>query len=173
MTRLEKAIEEIKSVRKSQNRAWIFDENGVIRGDVFVGDTIDLLNMFLVNNLEVELGDYDEDAIEYNTYNWGAYISNDIAFGFKDGKMIAMVHICGDVRGNYTDLFALDIGSLDELFDYVDSVLYKDIDETHYAYFDIFNEGMEVYNSETEDSIRCFEMELGDLLQEINDKESE
>lgn len=166
MTRLEKAIEEIKSVRT----AWIFDENGVIRDDVFVGDTIDLLNMFLEKGLEVELDEYDEDAIEYNTYNWGAYISNDIAFGFKNGKMIAMVHICG---ANYTDLFALDIGSLDELFDYVDSVLYKDIDETHYAFFDIFNEGIEVYNSETEDSIRCFEMELGDLLQEIKDKECE
>lgn len=173
MSNIKRAIEEIKSVRKLQNRAWIFDENGVIRDDVFVGDTVDLLNMFIEKGLEVELDEYDEDAIEYNTYNWGAYISNDIAFGFKDGKMIAMVHICGDARANYTDLFALDIGSLDELFDYVDSVLYKDIDKIHYAFFNIFNEGMEVYNTETEDSIRCFEMELGDLLEEIKDKEYE
>ena len=62
MSNIERAIEEISRVRKSQNRAWIFDENGVIRDDVFVGDTVDLLNMFLEKGLEVELNEYDEDG---------------------------------------------------------------------------------------------------------------
>jgi hypothetical protein len=86
--------------------------------------------------------------------------------------MIAMVHIRGDVRGNYTTLFALEIGNLEQLLDSL-PYLEKDIDNTHIASFDFFNEGMRVYNTETEEEFDCYELELGDLLQEIKDKEGE
>lgn len=175
MSNLERAIEELKLGRVG---AWIYNSDGVIRGDVFVADTLEILEYWLDNNLEVDLpkGLTEEelyDIIEYNTYNWGSNISNDVAFGFYNNEiMIAMVHIRGDVRDNYTTLFALEIGNLEQLLDSL-PYLEKDIDNTHIASFDFFNEGMSVYNTETEEEFDCYELELGDLLQEIKDKEGE
>lgn len=171
MTRLEMAIVDVKSVRKGENRAWIFDKSGVIRGDVFVCDTLDILNSWLENGYEIEDEEIDEDAIEFNTYNYNANVSNDIAFGFKDNKMVAKVHICGDARYNYTNCFLLNIGSLEELYESI-GLYYKDINDTYTAYFNMFDEGFEVYNRKTDESITCYETELEELLYEIEEKES-
>lgn len=174
MSNLKNVIEEVKEGRKG---AWIFDESGVIKDDVFVGDTIDILENWLLNGEEEELPDYTDDElydiISDNTYNWGSNISNDIAFGFdkKRGLMIAHIHIGGDVRCNYSDYFALNIGSMEELFESVDE-FHKDIDDTHCAFFNMFSEAIEVYNTETDESITCYEIELKDLLEEIKEKES-
>lgn len=169
----------IKQIKDNRKGIWIYDESGVIRGDIFVGETIDLLEHW--KEYEIDLPEdltEDElyDIIEYNTYNWGANISNDIAFGFdKERKiMIAHVHLCGDIRYNYSYLFALDIENLEELLDINSNcLLLKDIDDIHMAFFNMFDEGMEVFNSEKEDSIKCFELEKADLLKEIAEKESE
>lgn len=172
MSRLSNAIEEVKNGRVG---AWIYNERGEIRTDVFVGDTVELMEDWL--NHEVEFPNLTDeeisDIIEYNTYNWGANISNDIAFGFYNKEiMIAMVHISGDARCNYSELFALDFGSIESLADNM-PYLSKDVDETHVASFSMFNEGMDVWNTELEDEIVCYEIELEDLLNEIADKESE
>lgn len=172
MSRLSNAIEEVKNGRVG---AWIYNERGEIRADVFVGDTVELMEDWL--NHEVEFPNLTDeeisDIIEYNTYNWGANISNDIAFGFYNKEiMIAMVHISGDARCNYSELFALDFGSIESLADNM-PYLSKDVDETHVASFSMFDEGMDVWNTELEEEIVCYEIELEDLLNEIADKESE
>lgn len=172
MSRLEKAIEEVKNGRVG---AWIYNERGEIRADVFVGDTVELMEDWL--NHEVEFPNLTDeeisDIIEYNTYNWNGSMSNDIAFGFYNKEiMIATVHISGDARGNYSTLFALDFGSIEELYDNL-PYLSKGVTENHVASFNMFNEGMSIYNIDTGEEFACYEVELSDLLQEIYDKEEE
>ena len=53
----------------------------------------------------------------YNSYNWGGDVTFELAdFEYRDRRYIAIAyHICGDVRGNYTDFVFYDIGGLEEL----------------------------------------------------------
>ena len=164
---LKDIIEEIREERKG---AWIYNDKSEIRDDVFVGDTLDILTYFLENGWEVDCP-YEDVMMGYNTYNWSPSISNDITWCFRDEIMFARVHISGDVRVNYSNLFALNIGSLEQLYDAL-PYLSKEIDSTHIATFNIFEEGFEVYNTETDESFRCYECELSNLLEEIKEKEN-
>ena len=77
----------------------------------------------------------------YNSYNWGGEITFELAqFKYRDRNYIAIAyHICGDVRGNYTDFVFYDINGIEELYEVLDMV--KEIKFTK-GYYDI-----EVYNS--------------------------
>src|SRR5574344_2830661 len=104
MTRLEKVIEEVKSVRTGLGCAWIFDENGNIRDDVLVGDVLPLLEELKeyeidITDEEIEEFINDEETKGDNTYNWGANISNDLLIYSQeyDGEitMVIAVHLRG------------------------------------------------------------------------------
>lgn len=180
-------IEEIKAVRKGENRAWIFDEEGNIKNDVFVIDIIPLLNEMAKREEEIEVpsilnkatedffNDYD---IADNTYNYNCNISNDIDYRVVKGEYgtwaLIKVHLCGDIRANYSDSFIIDIGEYPTLIDYLcceytDYIYdYKDIDENHYGDFDMFSESVRVVNNETGEEVDVvYEYELSEILKEI------
>ena len=180
-------IEEIKAVRKGKNRAWIFDEEGNIRNDVFVIDIIPLLNEMAKREEEVEMPSIYEGLVEHFfndydiadiTYNYNCNISNDIDYRVTKGEYsnwaLIKVHLCGDIRANYSDSFIINIGEYSSLIDYLwceytDYLCdYKDIDEDHYGDFDMFSEGVRVVNNETGEEVdTIYEYELSEILKEI------
>lgn len=180
-------IEEIKAVRKGKNRAWIFDEEGNIRNDVFVIDIIPLLNEMAKREEEVEVPSIYEGLVKHffndydiadNTYNYNCNISNDIDYSITKGEYsnwaLIKIHLCGDIRANYSDSFIIDIGKYPTLIDYLcceyrDYLFdYKDIDEKHYGDFDIFSEGVRVVDNETGEEVdTIYEYELSEILKEI------
>lgn len=171
-----KVINEVKSVRTEKNSAWIFNENGEIKADVFVVDVLPLLYAMAEREAEIILPeDYfdDYDKIE-NTYNYNCNISNDILYRKKDRYVWIEIHLIGDARANYSDGFIIDIGDYDDLWDYLfaeyDDKLYdyKDINEKYYANYNILNEGVEIYNANTGDYITTvYDVELSEILKEI------
>lgn len=113
---------------------------------------------------------------ENNTYNWGANISNDIDYRIIKDEIdgyyyVAMVHLFGDVRGNYSDYFVLH-------FDYESEWLYlenlhqsKTINEKYVADIFLLSENYEIYDYENDEYIDFFyECEVADLLKEIEEK---
>lgn len=181
MTRLEKAIEEIKAIRKlPQNiRPWIYDDNGNIRENVICGDVIPFLEK--LKPYEINVSDkWMDDFIENdktkanNTYNWGAIINHDINFWWRNGNpiIVMMIHILGDVRGNYTEKFVIkgegrgDI--ISNIFENEAVYQYKDINDRYSADINIFSDTYEVYDSEKNKTIGEYcEIEVKDLLKEI------
>lgn len=174
-------IEEIKAVRKGEGKAWIFNEKGNIRNDVFVIDIIPLLNEMAKREEEIEISsilDFNDYDIADNTYNYNCNISNDIDYRVIKGEYgswaLIKVHLCGDIRANYSDSFIINIGEYSSLIDYLwyeytDYLCdYKDIDENHYGDFDIFSEGVRVIDNETGEEVdTIYEYELSEILKEI------
>lgn len=80
-----KVINEVKSVRTGENSAWIFNESGEIKADVFVVDVLPLLYAMAEREAEIILPeDYFDDYDKAdNTYNYNCNISNDILYRRK------------------------------------------------------------------------------------------
>lgn len=171
-----KVINEVKSVRTGKNSAWIFDENGELKADVFVVDIIPLLYAMAEREPEIKLSEdyFDDYDNADNTYNYNANISNDISY-IKKGRYVRVaIHLIGDVRANYSDEFILDIGDYNSFFEYLLSEYtdklydYKDINEKYYADYNILGVGVDIYDSESGDYVdTVFEFELSDILKEI------
>lgn len=185
MSRIDGVIQEVKAARTGSGRAWIFDDNGNIASGVICGDVIPLLE----DLKEIELDVTDEWIDEFregedvegdNTYNWGANISNDLNIDFgrdENGEpvMVIMVHLYGDIRGGYSDYFAVR-GTFEDLYNDFDDAVYQsvDINDRYYADINIFSEGYTVYDSETgEDIGEFYEPEVEDLLKEIAERTGE
>lgn len=175
MSRLDKVIEQVKSVRyvDKNHRAWIFDDNGNIKSDVLCGDVLPLLEElkeYEINVSDEWIENFREESEADNTYNWGANICNDLNMNFdkKTGIVLFMVHLAGDVRGNYSDYFAVKFERFDDLF-YLESMTqHKDINDRYVADIDLFREGYTVYDTETQDDIgEFYELEVSDLLKNI------
>ena len=179
MSRIDDVIQEVKAARAGSGRAWIFDDNGNIAPGVICGDVIPLLEDLKAIELDVTDEWIDEfregeDVEGDNTYNWGANISNDLNIDFgrdENGEpvMVIMVHLYGDIRGGYSDYFAVR-GTFEDLYNDFDDAVYQsvDINDRYYADINIFSEGYTVYDSETGEDIGDFyEPEVEDLLKEI------
>lgn len=176
MSRLDDVIKQVKA---SRHGAWIYDSNGNIREDVLVGDVLPLLE----DLKEVEMDVTDEWIDEFlndpdtkgdNTYNWGANISSDLDFNTGkdengDEVMVIMVHLRGDIRGNYSDYFAVKCSFKDMYYNFDDAVYQsKAINDRYTADINIFAEGYNVYDYETgEDLGEFYELEAEDALKEI------
>lgn len=111
-----KTIEEvINELKNAPSSSWIW-KNGKcdqLADHALFVDTKVLLER--LKEYEVELDDETitdifENGEGDNTYNMGGCnLSNDINFNYLKGKgCICMVHIGGDIRGNYTSYFAID-----------------------------------------------------------------
>ena len=179
MRKIDSIIEDIKSVNKMQNHAWIYDDDGNIRDDVICGNVIDLLEE--LKPYEVYTYDVDE-RIDYilensdnmwNTYNWNANIDHHIDVAEMEingySYMAIMVHRYGDVRGNYTDRFLVSFDSEDEIFYLESRMQYKDIVDGKYTCdIDIFSEMYRVWDNENQNEVgEFYEIEVKDLLAEI------
>lgn len=183
MTRLENVIEEVKAVRTGAMRPWIFDENGNLREDVLVGDVIPLLEELK----EYEIDITDEEIEEFindkktkgdNTYNWNANISNNLLIYSQEYDdeitMIIAVHLRGDVRGGYSDYFAVKMRGFYEFYELESMLQHKQITDTLVADINLMDEGYGVYDYEHDDELgEFYEIEIKDALLEITARQKE
>lgn len=182
MTRLESVIEQVKAARQGENKAWIFDDNGRIHDSVLCGEVLDLLEE--LKDYEKEVSDewinkfiYAEDTKGYNTYNWGANISNDLNYHVRETEaefiMAIAVHLRGDIRAGYSDYFVVKFEDFYEWFNLESRIQHKLITDTLIADIDITSEGYEVYDYSTDNYVGTFyELEIEDLLKEIKEKQN-
>ena len=176
-TRLDIVIEEVKNSRKGENRAWIFDENGKIKDDVMTCEVLDILEE--LKDYEINVTDEwienfrdNEEVKGDNTYNWGANISNDLNMNYLENSdgvtMLIMVHLFGDIRGGYSDYFAVKFDSMCEFFELESATQIKDVNENMGADLNAFSETYSVYDYEKQEDVgEYYCLELEDLLEEI------
>ena len=179
MSRLDKVIEQVKSVRymDKNHRPWIFDDNGNIREDVLCGDVLEYLEE--LKDYEIEVTDEEIRHIMvygkgYNTYNNGANICNDLQFWILDdedgkgNKICFCVHLCGDIRGGYTDYFVCEFEYDVQYRELESTTQHVTVTDTIVADIDIFSEGYELYDYEKDEQIGSFyAIEIKDLLEEL------
>lgn len=180
MTRLESVIEQVKAARQGKHRPWIYDDNGEIKESVICGEVLYLLEE--LKGYEIEATDewidkfiYAEDTKGYNTYNYGANISNDLNYWVRETKdeyIIAIaVHLRGDIRARYSDYFVVKFENFYEWNDLESRTQHKPITDTLTADIDIFDELYAVYDYSTDDCVGYYyEAEVEDLLNKIKEE---
>lgn len=177
-TRLENVIEQVKDSRKGKNKAWIYNEDGKIADNVMCCEVLDILE---------ELKDYEINVTDEwidkfinnpkvkggNTYNWGANISNDLNFNYignddEEVIMLIMVHLYGDIRGGYSDYFAVKFDSMYEFYELESVTQIKDVKDGMVADLNALRETYNVYDYEKQEDVGEFYcLKLEDLLKEI------
>ena len=164
--------EVIKTVRQYGTSSWIW-ENGEISKDALVCNIFPILEdakQFEIELSEDEFRDIEEDYdTADNTYNYGCNISNELDWKEKKGVgCIVMVHLGGDVRGNYTDYFAVE--SMDDIFGLDSTFQPKEITDRYIADLNAFSEYYEVYDTVTQDNIgTCYEIDREDAIKWIKE----
>ena len=183
MTRLENVIEEVKAVRTGAMHPWIFDERGNVDKDVLVGDVIPLLEELKeyeidITDEEIEEFINDEETKGDNTYNWNANISNDLQIHSQEYDdeitMVIAVHLRGDIRGGYSDYFAVKMRGFYEFYELESMLQHKDITDTLVADINLMSEGYSVYDYEHDvDLGEFYEIQIKDALSEIAARQKE
>ena len=139
MTRLDKVIEQVKTVRHFGIGGWIFDSNGNIKEDIICGDILPLLEE--MKNYEINVNDkYIEDflnrycnneTIDGNTYNCNACISEHINWNaFETNNncfFLVKIHLYGDIRSGYSDCFVLKMEDYQEFWELENWLQFKTI----------------------------------------------
>lgn len=179
MTRLENVIEQVKEARKGEHRPWIFNEEGKIADNVMCCEVLDVLEE--LKEYEIDVSDEWIENFKNNpkvkgnnTYNWNGNISNDLNMDYmenEDGEeiMLIMVHLYGDIRGGYSDYFAVKFDSEYEFYELESATQMKDVNDHMVADVSIFSETYNVYDYEKQEDVGSFyDFELEDLLEEIN-----
>lgn len=179
MTRLENVIEQVKDSRKGENRPWIFNEDGKIANNVMCCEVLDVLEE--LKKYEIDVSDEWIENFKRNpkvkgdnSYNWNGNISNDLNMDYlenDDGEeiMLIMVHLYGDIRGGYSDYFAVKFDSVYEFYELESATQMKDVNDHMVADLTIFSECYNVYDYEKQEDVgEFFDLELEDLLEEIN-----
>lgn len=183
MTRLENVIEEVKAVRTGVNRPWIFAEDGEVREDVLIGDVIPLLEELKeyeidITDEEIEEFINDEKTNGDNTYNWNANISNDLLMYSQEDDdeiiLVMAVHLRGDIRGNYSDYFAVKMDGFYEFYELESMIQHKNITDTLVADINLMDECYNVYDYEHDEDLgEFYEIAIKDVLPEIMAKQKE
>lgn len=179
MTRLENVIEQVKDVRKGEYRPWIFNEEGKISDNVMCCEVLDVLEE--LKEYEIDVSDEWIENFKNNpkvkgdnTYNWSGNISNDLNMDYmknEDGEeiMLIMVHLYGDIRGGYSDYFAVKFDNEYEFYELESATQMKDVNDHMIADITIFSDSYNVYDYEKQEDVGSFyDIELEDLLEEIN-----
>lgn len=179
MTRLENVIEQVKYARKGVNRPWIFNEDGKIADNVMCCEVLDVLEE--LKKYEIDVSDEWIENFRNNpkvkgdnTYNWGGNISNDLNLNYLENEngeeiILIMVHLYGDIRGGYSDYFAVKFDSVYEFYELESATQMKDVNEYMVADLTIFSESYNVYDYEKQEDVGEFYcLELEELLEEIN-----
>lgn len=191
MSRLDNVIEEVKFFRKGENRPWIFDKKGNVKNDVLIVDVLPLLLALKEYEIEIsnaEIENYLKTAYVggENTYNFGANISNDLDWKIYKNKndenkyiVLIRVHLFGDIRGGYSDYFAI---SIEDYKSFIEFLYYEDFYEEltkyvsfdkYYAEVDMFSDVYTVYDENDCDIGIFYEIEVNDLLNKIESKKGE
>ena len=178
-TRLDNVIEQVKAAREGAHKAWIFNEDGKIADNVMCCEVLDVLEE--LKKYEIDVSDEWIENFKNNpkvkgdnTYNWNGNISNDLNMDYMvndDGEeiMLIMVHLYGDIRGGYSDYFAVKFDSEYEFYELESATQHKDVNDYMVADVSIFSERYNVYDYiKQEDVGEFYEFELEDLLEEIN-----
>lgn len=178
MTRLENVIEQVKNARKGEYRPWIFDDNGNVKEDVLCCEVLEMLEE--LKSYEINVSDeWIDNFLENpevkgdNTYNVGANISNDLNMNYlktDEGEEIIlfMVHLFGDIRGGYSDYFAVKFDNEYQLYELESVTQSKDVNDHMVADLRIFSDTYSVYDYEKNDDVgEFYYIELEDLLEEI------
>ena len=178
MTRLEKVIEQVKEARKGANRPWIFDDNGNIADNVMCCEALDVLEE--LKKYELNVSDKWIDKFLSNpkvrgdnTYNRSANISNDLNMDFLHADsgeeiMLIMVHLYGDIRGGYSDYFAVKFDNEYKFYELESATQMKDVNDSMVADLSIFSDTYTVYDYVNQKDVGEFYcVELEDLLEEI------
>ena len=182
MSRLDDVIEQVKASRYGKYKPWIYDDDGNILDSVICGEVLYLLE---------ELKDYEIEATDewidrfinsldtkgYNTYNYGANISNDLNYWVReteDEYVIAIaVHLRGDIRAGYSDYIVVKFKDFYEWNDLESRTQHKLITDTLVADIDLFDEHYAVYDYNTDDYVGYFyQVEVQELLEAIKEKQS-
>lgn len=186
-------IDEVINQLGNYTGAWIFKDDK-LRDDVLAIDTRQLLNEFksfevdadearqICENLIAEgnkmFGDFcgftftSVATKSDNTYNWGSVLSHDLnidEFEYDDEKFVAiMVHLGGDIRGNYSYYFLLRC-SFEDLFEIE---FYSTVEAgEYYADLNWYSDSYEVYHDATGEYVGTFyETEISDLLEAIKNQ---
>ena len=194
MSNLDNIIADINEVNKTYG-FYIRNEDGTMRDDIICGEVIPFLEE--LKDYEIDMSQSDiKDMMNFwdnnfdihrswhngsnywrdNTYNVNANIDHDIDYRIvestQDGVWFAfMVHRYGDIRGNYTDWAVCKFNYVESIFE-LDSVLqYKEINDKYVADINIFTEGYNIWDSESEEDLGMFyEIEVKDLLDEIKSR---
>ena len=181
MMRINDVIEQVKGARQGTYRPWIYDENGCIKDEVICGEVLDLLEE--LKDYEIEVTDewikkfiYDKNTKGYNTYNYSANISNDFQYHIQETEdsytIVIAVHLRGDIRGGYSDYFAVKFEDFYEWNDLESKRQHKMITDTLCADIDIMTECYEVYDYSTDDYVGSFyQIEIEDLLDAIKEEQ--
>ena len=178
MTRLENVIEQVRDARKGVNRPWIFNDDGKIADNVMCCEVLDVLEE--LKEYEIEVSDEwienfknNPNVKGDNTYNWNGNISNDLNMDYlvtEDDEeiILIMVHLFGDIRGGYSDYFAVKFDSMYEFYELESATQIKTVNDHMSADLSIFSEMYNVYNYEKQEDVGSFYcLELEDLLEEI------
>ncbi len=178
MSRLEKVVEEVKKARIGSGKPWIFDDNGKIKDEVICGEVVKLLEDF--KDYEINVSDrYIENFLSrddvkgYNTYNVNAAISNDLDYKIletDDNCIVVMqVHLYGDIRGGYSDFFALKFDNIFAFYNLDNWIQCKDINDQYTATIYLYQECYSVYDYKNDEDVgEYYECEINDLLETLN-----
>lgn len=177
-TRLDNVIEQVKEARKGEHRPWIFNEDGKIADNVMCCEVLDVLEelkKYEINVSDEWIEDFKRNPKVKgdNTYNWNGNISNDLNLDYMendDGEeiILIMVHLYGDIRGGYSDYFAVKFDSIYEFYELESATQMKDVNDHMVADVTIFSERYNVYDYEKQEDVGEFYcIELEDLLAEI------
>lgn len=180
--RLNNVIEQVKNARKGKNKAWIYNEDGKIADNVMCCEALDILEE--LKSYEIEVTDEWIENFKNNpkvkgdnTYNWSANISNDLNIDYleydnEEVIMLIMVHLWGDIRGGYSDYFAVKFDSMYEFYDLESMTQHKPISENLVADLNALSETYNVYDYDKQEDVGEFYcLELEDLLEEIQNKQ--
>lgn len=179
MTRLENVIEQVKAARTGVNRPWIFNDDGRIANNVMCCEVLDILEE--LKEYEIEVSDEWIENFKRNpkvkgdnTYNWSGNISNDLNMDYLVNEMdeeimLVMVHLYGDIRGGYSDYFAVKFDNVYDFYELESTTQMKDVNDHMVADVTIFSDSYNVYDYEKQEDVGSFyDFELEDLLEEIN-----
>lgn len=182
MSRLERVIEEVKRARIGNGRPWIFDDNGKIKDEVICGEVLELLDEFQDYEINVSDGYIEnflkrDDISAYNTYNANANISNDLDYRILETDdyciVVMQVHLYGDIRGGYSEFFALKFDNSFEFYSLENWIQSKDINDQYITTIYLYSECYEVYDYKNGENIgEYYELEVSDLLETLNKKKS-
>lgn len=185
-------IDEVINQLGNHLGSWIF-EDGKLKDDVLAIDTRELLKEFKPMEVDIDtakeicnglveihgddmysmFNDFSFGGIATksdNTYNWGSVLSHDLninEFIYNDTKYVAiMVHLGGDIRGNYSYYIILEC-DFDDLFE-VEFYPTIEVNQDMVADLRWYSDTYSVYNHTTQEDVgEYYETELADLLEAI------
>lgn len=135
-------------------QAWFIEENEN-GADTEIEDVFDLIT-------ELENVDVIQREVSDNTFNYNGMLDGALDFRllYFEEKVIALVkiHLGGDVRGNYTDFFALEFDADYDFYEALDVSKSVTVEGFH-CYVTALQEGISCADEDNEFTVYAYDME--------------